>query len=252
MSTSEPIVDLENSNSIVELAMRNNGNSGNEQNLASDTDNIDRILQTLAAQVPSPEVEQLKAWKREKDWLSCFQSSSRLLMAAIAWEEAAKANTPGNLIVHYGNDAFCRLAGIEVPAAEMSNKMGAGQKIRLLDLFQDVSEEAAEELYRRHILHLVLRDLYHIDLRNLRLLDEPLVGTLHSSNAQEPRFIEFWLTSDRLKVSRRNPKIDEFAELKLHKLRQEGKLKLTDALGLVASELPVLEQRLRLDNYEVE
>ncbi|MBW4680283.1 MAG: GAF domain-containing protein [Microcoleus vaginatus WJT46-NPBG5] len=253
MSTSEPIVDLENSNSALEPAMRNNGNLENEQNLSSDTDNIDRILQTLATQFPSPEIEQLKAWKREKDWLSCFQSSSRLLMAAISWEEAAKTNTAGDLIVRYGNDAFRRLAGIEELPAGISNEMGAGQKIRLLDLFQDVSEAAAEELYRRHVLHLVLRDLYHIDLRELRLLDEPLVATLHSLNAQEPRFIEFWLTSDRLKVSRRNSKIDEFADLKLHKLSMpEGKLQLKDAIGLVASDLPVLEQRLRLDNYRVE
>lgn len=139
-----------------------------------------------------------------------------------------------------------------MPPADMSNGIGAGKKIRLLDLFQDISEAAAEELYRRHVLHLVLRDLYHIDLRKLHLLDEPQVATLHSPSAQEPRFIEFWLTSDRLKVSRRNSNINEFADLKLHKLRQEGKLKLTDALDLVASELPVLEQRLRLDNYQVE
>ncbi len=238
----KPIDGQDNSQGASQLPQ---GEIGNQEIEMGHSD-IAQMLQTLAVQVPSEKIEGLQAWRQELDWLSCFQRSTRLLMAAIE---------PQTFRLRYANEAFCRLTGIEAPilAVESAGDDGPHQGIGLLDLFPDISEVAAERLYRRHLLHLALRDLYQIDLRELRLLDEPVTISLHSPLYREPRFIEFWLDSDQLQVSRIDPKLDEFADLKLHQLSAaEGEPEHLDAIGLVASQLPVLEERLRLDNYRIE
>lgn len=221
------------------------GEIGNQEIEMGHSD-ITQMLQTLAVQVPSEKIEGLQAWRQELDWLSCFQRSTRLLMAVIE---------PQTFRLRYANEAFCRLTGIEAPilAGEPTEADSQNKGIRLLELFPDINEAAAERLYRRHLLHIVLRDLYQIDLRELRLLDEPLTISVNSPLYREPRYIEFWLDSDQLQVSRIDPKIDEFADLKLHQLSaQEKESEHLDVICLVASKLSVLEERLRLENYRLE
>lgn len=221
------------------------GESGNQEIEMGHSD-ITQMLQTLAVQVPSEKIEGLQAWRQELDWLSCFQRSTRLLMAVIE---------PQTFRLRYANEAFCRLTGIEAPilAGEPTEADSQHKGIRLVELFPDINEAAAERLYRRHLLHIVLRDLYQIDLRELRLLDEPLTISVNSPLYREPRYIEFWLDSDQLQVSRIDPKIDEFADLKLHQLSaQEKESENLDVICLVASKLSVLEERLRLENYRSE
>lgn len=241
MSTSESTVHRLNSQSERELGVGNSGQPGKEPCQSNGAQNIDQILEAMAAQLPeSRQIEQLRSWKRNIDWLSCFQHSTRLLMAAIE---------PGTLRVRYANDAFCRLTGIEAdtPGAGANGDGGVRKKIMLFDLFPELDKAAQERLYRRHVLHLVLSQLYQIDLREWRLLDEPVTVTLNSPLYQEPRYIEFWLDSDQLKVSRIKPKIDEFADLKLQQLGVgEGSRPVSELSW------PDLERRLKLENYRIE
>ncbi|HIK27641.1 MAG: GAF domain-containing protein [Oscillatoriaceae bacterium SKW80] len=239
---SKPIDGEDNNQGASQLPQ---GEIGNQEIEMGHSD-ITQMLQTLAVQVPSEKIEGLQAWRQELDWLSCFQRSTRLLMAVIE---------PQTFRLRYANEAFCRLTGIEAPilAGEPTGADSTHKGIRLQELFPDISEATAERLYRRHLLHIVLRDLYRIDLRELRLLDEPLTISLHSPLYREPRYIEFWLDSDQLQVSRIDPKIDEFADLKLHQLSAaERKPEHLDVICVVASQLSVLEERLRLDNYRIE
>ena len=230
-----------NSQSEREQSVGNSGKTGESQVCSNAAENIDQILLEMAAQLPeSRQIEQLISWKRNIDWLSCFQHSTRLLMAAIE---------PGTLRVRYANEGFCRLTGIEADTAGAGgNRDGSvHKKIILSDLFPELDKAAQERLYRRHVLHLVLSQLYQIDLREWRLLDEPVTVPLNSPLYQEPRYIEFWLDSDQLKVSRIKPKIDEFADLKLQQLGVgEGSRPVSELSW------PDLERRLKLENYRIE
>ncbi|MBE9127183.1 MULTISPECIES: GAF domain-containing protein [unclassified Coleofasciculus] len=149
---------------------------------------------------------------------------SKLLMALVE---------PSNFTLQYANDSFCRLIG--TAAANLHN-----QGIRLCDLFLDFDEAAQERLYRRHVLALVLRDIYQLDCTHWRFLDEPTLVFLNSTLSPEPRCIQFWLRSEHLKVERIDPQLDEFADLKLSQLSAEE---------LIPQ--PLWEERLQLDNYRI-
>ncbi len=160
------------------------------------------------------------------NWLARLQNYSKLLMAVV---EAS------NFTLQYANDSFCRLMGITPPTGNWHS-----QGIRLWDLFAEFDAVAQEQLYRRHLLPLVLRDIYQIDCSHWRLLDRPTIVSLHSPSHPEPRSIQFWLRSEHLKVERIDPQQDEFADEKLSGLPPEE---------VLATESWI--ERLQLDNYRV-
>ena len=160
------------------------------------------------------------------DWLARFQHHSKLLMA---WVE------PGNFALYYANHAFCRLIGIDAPTGNLQH-----QGIYLFDLFINVDAKTLEQLYRRHLLALILRDVYKINHSQWRFLDEPVIATLDNSPDSEPHCVQFWLRSEHLTVERINPELDEFSDIDFcqQPIRQ-----------IILN--PIWEQRLNLENYRV-
>lgn len=214
---------------------------GTKENGSSVPINLSTSVRLFPATTQLPQTEEAaevmrngSTRKQDEAGLRSFQRQSRLLMAAIA---------PGTFTVRYANDYFCRLTGIGETAKDLT-----GKEVRLLDLFPDLRDSAAGFLYRRHLLHLVLRDIYQLKLSNLRLLDEPVIAPLKSPLYPEPRLIELWLRSEQLRVVRVNPEVDEFADLDLpHLASREGRERLIDPY-----ELEVWGQRLCLENYRIE
>ncbi|HBY81593.1 MAG TPA: histidine kinase, partial [Cyanobacteria bacterium UBA11148] len=160
------------------------------------------------------------------NWLNRLQQHSKLLMALVE---------PNHFTLQYANESFCRITGITALNFNVQN-----QGIHLWELFLDVDKTLQEKLYRRHLLTVVLRDLYHIEQTCWRVLDEPMMACLKSSSNAEPRCIQFWLRSEHLKVERIDPQIDEFADLGLSELPVEQ---------IIPQES--WEERLQLDNYRV-
>jgi hypothetical protein len=196
-------------------------------------------LQKLATQLPqSPEVQQLQQLVQQVDWLSYFQRCSKLLAAVIE---------PTTLTLCYANDYFCQLTGIVLEGSTSENGVGNfGNALR--QLLSESDNAAVQRLYVRHLLYLVLRDFYQFNSQGCRLLDTPVMLSLQSPLYSEPRYVEFWLRSEQLTITRLDPHIDEFADLGLQQMtREELEQKLTDP-----NQLRELEQRLQLKNYRVE
>lgn len=137
-------------------------------------------------------------------WLSRLQKYSKLLMALVE---------PNHFTLQYANESFCRLTGISAINFNVQNLA-----IHLWDLFADFETTAQEGLYRRHLLALVLRDIYQINHSYWRVLEQPSIASVHNPDSTEPRRIQFWLRSEHLKVERINPEIDEFGDLGLGQL----------------------------------
>ena len=232
----------ENNHSAKTLRNADNSHTQNHNGQSAEL-NMEQLLQTLAAEMPnhSGQIEQLKVWKQDLEKLFQFQRSSRVLMAVME---------PGTFTLRYANSAFSRLAGLE-GNQEGDNSTGGlltGLGISLLDLFEDWDVRRAEQLYRRHILYWVFKQLYQIDLESLRVLDEPVMASIKSPLYQENRFVEFWLVSEHLKITRVDNKIDEFAEfhLKLMPISER------EAWLMQPNQLGILAERLQLENYRVE
>ncbi|UBF27296.1 GAF domain-containing protein [Kovacikia minuta CCNUW1] len=196
-------------------------------------------LRRLATQFPqSSEVQQLQQLVNQVDWLSYFQRCSKLLVAVIE---------PMTLTLRYANDYFCQLTGIVMDGSASQDEVGNLGKA-LQQLLSESDHAAVQGLYRRHLLHLVFRDVYQFNLQGCRLLDTPVMLSLQSPLYSEPRYIEFWLRSEQLTLTRLDSQQDEFSDLGLHQMTQvELEQKLTDP-----NQLRQLEQRLQLENYRVE
>ena len=161
---------------------------------------------------PSPTHDYLEV---EKDLLMELPTYSKFLMAAVE---------PGTLAVKYANDSLQRIAPKPLTT--------------LLELFSDWNRFNWEQLYRRHLLPLVLRDVYGIDHGCWEAVEEPAIATL-STQDQELRYIQFWLRSEQLTVERIDPAIDELAEFNVSEtLPYEG---------IKAG----WQQKLKLSNYRV-
>ncbi|AFY36789.1 hypothetical protein Lepto7376_0350 [[Leptolyngbya] sp. PCC 7376] len=159
-------------------------------------------------------------------WHDLLHKHSKLLMAVLE---------PGSFVLRKINHAFETLTGIDQQQLPLKH-----QHICIFDLLEDVSEEFPEQLYRRHLLPLVLRDVYGISHDRWRFLDEPLVTTFNLTDSADPRYIQFWLRSQHLHVQRINNDIDEFADFGLQDIAPEDIVLY-----------PEWEQRLNLDNYKV-
>lgn len=165
-------------------------------------------------------------------WIACFHQSPHLLMAAIELPD---------FTLQYANDCFCELMGIEAKGQDWG-QMG----IKLFDLFTHADGFEAENLYRRLLLQVVLRELYQIDIK--RLFDCPTLASVSNSDGTASLWLEFWFQSQHLRVFRLDPDLDEFADLKIQKKQAvdwENRLRDTAQIELLLS-------RLKLDNYRVE
>lgn len=207
---------------------------------AAIVEQMHHCLQTLQAQLPdSAEIAQLQAYLSQFDWLPAFHQASQLLIAVV---------NPLHLTLHYANQYCCQMLGI----ASLSALSSTGAPPHLRDLLkQHLSKQdyaAVLRLYRRHIFRFILRSLYQVDPHHCRLLETPAMVTLPSPFDAEPRYIEFWLRSDNLQVTRLNPAVDEFANFNLAGWSAaEWEVNLNNP-----QQLDVLEQRFCLSNYRVE
>jgi len=171
--------------------------------------------------------------KDEFNWLSHFQQHSQLLMAVVE---------PGTFILQYANNYFCSMMGIAGNYSDLETR-----EIRLPDLLPDLKGTAVDSLYRQHVLHLVLRDIYHLTVPPLRLLDQPVIVSLRSPLYPEPRFIEFAFRSEQLTIARLDSQVDELADLDLEQLLVEDR----SARLIDSAQLEAWRQRLRLENYQL-
>lgn len=167
------------------------------------------------------------------NWLLHFQNHSQLLIAVVE---------PATFKLLYANDYFCSIMGIAGTYSDLDEG-----EIKLSDLLPDLKGVAVESLYRQHVLHLVLRDIYQVKVPNLRLLDQPVIVSLRSPLYPEPRFIEFAFRSDQLTIARLDSEVDELADLDIQQLLVEDY-----SAGLIdAAQLEAWRQRLRLENYQL-
>ena len=171
--------------------------------------------------------------KHELGWLIHFQRHSQLLMAVVE---------PGTFTLRYANDYFCSMMGIAGTYADLADR-----EIRLPDLLPEMKGTAVDSLYRQHVLHLVLRDIYKITVPRLRLLDQPVIISLRSPLYPEPRFVEFAFRSDQLTIARMDSHVDELADLDLEQLLEEDR----SARLIDSAQLQAWRHRLRLDNYQL-
>jgi hypothetical protein len=196
--------------------------------------NFDRVLQKLETQIPQPilphadlpqqDLQQLRTGMQERDGLNSFGRSSRLLMAAI---------TPQTFAIYEANETFWQFAG-------RSPDTGLTYSANLFDLFPEHNTAALQDLYQRYVLYLILRDLYEWDASELLMLGEPLLWEFPAASPDsQPRFVEFWLNCDRLRVTRMDDRPDEFADLNFAQLRR-------------SSDLSWLENRFDLGNYQID
>ncbi|HEY9607236.1 MAG TPA: GAF domain-containing protein [Allocoleopsis sp.] len=169
----------------------------------------------------------------EWQWLAHFQRHSQLLMAVLE---------PGTFTLQCANDYFCSLMGIGGTYSEIAER-----EIRLPDLLPDFKGTAVDTLYRQHVLHLVLRDIYHISVPSLRLLDQPVIVALRSPLYPEPRLIEFAFRSEQLSIARLDSQLDEFTDSNFKQLLVED----GSARSIDAAQLESWRQRLRLENYQL-
>ena len=167
------------------------------------------------------------------EWLSYFQRCSRLMFAVVE---------PVTLTLRYANDYLYQLAGADRQQGTIDLLA-----IALRQMLSEREMVAVRHLYRRHILHRIFRDFYGVDPQGCRLLEEPVMLRLRSPLYPQPRSIEFWLRSEHLRITRRDIHLDEFTELGLQHKSLDVEALLADP-----AQLDALEQRLRLDNYQIE
>ncbi|NET59579.1 MAG: GAF domain-containing protein [Symploca sp. SIO2E6] len=170
---------------------------------------------------------------QELEWLRNFHHHSQLLMAVVE---------PNTFKVQYANDYFCQLTGVTTTGTNL-----AELDIRLPDLLADSQTQAVESLYRQHLLLLILRDIYHLEVQGKRLLEQPVIVSVNSPLYPESRLIEFTFRSQQLQVVRRHSSSDELVDWDLEQLLvANGSAKLIDL-----SQLPVWTQQLHLEDYQV-
>ncbi len=194
---------------------------------------LDEIFQALLTRsVSASERTQLKLWRRRLGWLDSFKRRSHLLIAVIE---------PGTWAIRDANDYFCQFTGVSAALAQEP-------KPRLSDLFQDLDGHPPQDLYLRHLLYLILRDVYQLELRELHPFEQPMVASLSSPLYAEPRLVEFWLHPDELKIAPPDaplPDLGAWAAPQLSAAELEEKLRDPQHLQSFA-------RHLGLERYRVE
>lgn len=242
MPTRKPSSHVENVQSTTDLKLDTNAQSQNEPSIASgesesqpSSNFLDELVNAFLEDDHSPDLEDepIQPMKKKLNGLTHFQHHSQLLMAVVE---------PGSFTLRYANDYFWALMGMPESGSKFK-----GKEIHLPDLLPDLKGTAIDSLYRQHILHLIFRDIYQINVPRSRLLDQPVIVSLKSPLYPEARWIELAFRSEQLKISRLDAQIDELADLDLQAWRvEEGAVKSIDWEPLEA-----WKQRLRLDNYQL-
>ncbi|HEY9611043.1 GAF domain-containing protein [Allocoleopsis sp.] len=242
MSTRKPSSNVEKVSSTKDLTICANTQSQKEKsNVSSEEESLrshnllDELVNAFLEddQLQDEDEEPIKQVKPKSNGLIHFQRHSQLLMAVVE---------PSTFTLRYANDYFCSLLGIAGTYSELEER-----EIHLPDLLPDLKGTAVDSLYRQHILHLILRDIYHIQVPPLRLLDQPVIVSLRSPLYPESRLIELAFRSEQLKIYRLDSQIDELADLDLQPLRIED----GSASSIDWERLEACRQRLRLDNYRL-
>lgn len=204
----------------------------------SEARRIQDYLESLATQSSDPSIAQhLRTWIEQLNWLHSFHQCSQMLVAAIE---------PGSWKIQYANRSFHRL--LELGTDDCSPSAATDLRTLLQRLLSEPDFLAVQQLYRRHLLHLILREFYSIDASQLRLLEVPVRVTLpHPSNSLA-RHIEFCLRSDPLSITRLDPSWDEFAEMGLMQMAEPER----SALLSDPAQLRQLEQQICLPNYRIQ
>ncbi len=238
--TSKTVSDKNNKNCLTALPGADSSLRENQIAYLENQSELEQLLQTLAEEIPdrSNQIEQLKQWQQNLEGVFDFQRRNSKVAIAII--------EPGTFSIRYLNQAFSQLAN----ASSCKQNKGEGNivGIRLHELFKDWDGKAIEQLYRRHILSRVLQQQYNLEAEHLQILEEPAIVSVKNAVDGKERYLEFWLNSENLKVTRIDQKLDEFADLKI---------KLMSALerevwSSQLQELEILAQQLRLDNYHIE
>lgn len=164
------------------------------------------------------------------DWVAYFKQHSQLVVAIAE---------PSSFVLKFASDRLCQLAGIP-HLAQDSN-------LSLLDLLPGVGV-TIQQLYRKQVLQLVLRDIYQFNPQGFYLWTEPAIVSLPSRLFAEPRLLKFWLRVEHLRVTRLDVQLDEFAELHLHSVSTAH----PESDFVQLAQMQLLEQRLCLENYKVE
>lgn len=201
---------------------------------------IRQAVQTLQAQQPnSADLAQLQAYLNEFDGFFTIHQTSQLMLAVI---------DPLNLTLQYANHYCCQMLGLVSPS-ELAYTLEPQPLRDLLTRCLSKADHASVlRLYRRHLFHAMLQSVYQVDANECRLFDAPAMVALSSPLHPEPRFIEFWLRSQHLRITRLNPHEDEFADLHLAQFTPaDWEFTLTDP-----QQLEALEQRFCLSNYRIE
>jgi hypothetical protein len=243
MSTRKPSSDLEKNQRAKGLTSRSpKAQSQKTKPIVSlepnhhksdDLVNLDEHTLLTTIQLPGFQDVEPKKVQDELEWLIQFQRHSQLLMAVVE---------PGTFTLRYANDYFCSMMGIAGTYSEIADR-----EIRLSDLLPDLKSAPVDSLYRQHVLHLVLRDIYKITIPRLRLLDQPVIISLRSPLYPEPRLIEFAFRSDQLTIGRLDSQVDELADLDLEQVLEEDR----SARLIDSAQLDAWRQRLRLENYQL-
>lgn len=167
--------------------------------------------------------------QENKPGLGDLANHSQFLMAAIA---------PQTLALSYANDYFGKLLGAQTPQREVGQAW--------LQCLAPEDRVALQQLYRGHVLRLVLSQQYRTNLPELRFLDRPITVTWQAAPIAVPRYLSLWLRSPGLRVTRLASESDELADLS-HLSPEALKAKLNDE-----QQVRQLEQRLDLSQYQVE
>ncbi len=202
------------------------------------TPDIQPYLADLKAELPnSPALEQLEAWLAQWAWLQAFHHCSQLLVAAIH---------PADFSVRYANQAFCDVLAIAAGRPQ-ATPLTTTLTQALNQLLTPADQLAVKRLYRRHLLHLVLREFYQVDPQHGRLLEAPAIVQVQGDGAIGVRYVQFWLRSQHLQVTRRPDKPDELADLGLGALSPAE----LDRWLTEPDQVQQLEERLCLAHYTV-
>nr|WP_290221874.1 GAF domain-containing protein [Trichocoleus desertorum] len=175
------------------------------------------------------EEELSRAEQESQPALGDLVNHSQFLMAAIA---------PQTFALSYANESFWKLLGAKTPQMEQ------GQAWLQCLAPEDVT--ALQQLYRGHLLRLILSQHHQTHLPELRFLDQPIRVTWQTTPNSTPRYLSLWLRSQGLRVAQLEAESNKFADLN-HLSPEALKAKLLDE-----EQLRQLEQRLDLSLYPVE
>lgn len=238
------------------LSTTGNSSDQNESLTVDQEQDVLRSILTCVSSTPVTELESIENWNQSLEQLFHLQRCSRVLMAVIE---------PQTLMLRYGNESFCKMAGVDSlllgsepllskpqksasQARQIKDGIFTGLNISITQLFQDWDSISLEQLYRYHLLQAVLEKYDSLNLQSLQLNQQSVIAILNSPQTSEQRFIRFWLNSDLLQIKRFDSKQDEFAEFKLKLMPVSER----EAWLAQPQNLKRLADQLTLENYQID